>query len=272
MPPHSPPEPRSRVRSRRRPSLGRALARARRALALRGALLPLSRAADDARAARGVSDGAGARGALHGAGARARAGRALGAARRAQKTGLGGPPSRAPRSPSAAPGSSPDRWIPRRTSASTGSCWICWCWRSSSCRSSAPSRWRAQRILRFGWRTDLAHFFVSHLLVQVLALLTMAPAALLFGGIVSPRLQAWVAGRPLALQFVAGARDRGSLPVRRPPRVPRRALALALPRDPPLEPRDGLARGLAAPPRRRGRDARDHVRAALRARLRAAAP
>ena len=38
---------------------------------------------------------------------------------------------------------------------------------------------RAQRILRFGWRTDLAHFFVSHLLVQVLALLTLAPAALL---------------------------------------------------------------------------------------------
>ena len=62
---------------------------------------------------------------------------------------------------------------------------------------------RAQRILRFGWRTDLAHFFVSHLLVQVLALLTIAPAGLLFGGVVSPRLQAWVAGLPLAVQFVA---------------------------------------------------------------------
>jgi len=62
---------------------------------------------------------------------------------------------------------------------------------------------RSQRILRFGWRTDLAHFFVSHLLVQVLALLTLAPASLLFGGIVSPRLQAWVAAQPLLLQFVA---------------------------------------------------------------------
>jgi len=62
---------------------------------------------------------------------------------------------------------------------------------------------RSQRILRFGWRTDLAHFFVSHLLVQVLALLTLAPAGLLFGGIASPRLQAWVATQPLALQFVA---------------------------------------------------------------------
>jgi len=60
---------------------------------------------------------------------------------------------------------------------------------------------RAQRILRFGWRTDLAHFFVSHLLVQVLALLTLAPATLLFGGAVSPHVQAWVASRPLWLQF-----------------------------------------------------------------------
>jgi lathosterol oxidase len=61
---------------------------------------------------------------------------------------------------------------------------------------------RSQRILRFGWRTDLAHFFVSHLLVQVLALLTLAPAGLLFGGIVSARLQAQVASQPLPLQFV----------------------------------------------------------------------
>jgi lathosterol oxidase len=66
----------------------------------------------------------------------------------------------------------------------------------------AFARVRSQRILRFGWRTDLAHFFVSHLLVQVLALLTLAPAGLLFGGIVSPRLQAWVAGQPVLLQFV----------------------------------------------------------------------
>src|SRR5215813_9734905 len=43
---------------------------------------------------------------------------------------------------------------------------------------------RAQRILRAGWRTDLAHFFASHLLVQVLALLTIAPAELLLGDLV----------------------------------------------------------------------------------------
>ena len=61
---------------------------------------------------------------------------------------------------------------------------------------------RAQRILRSGWRTDLAYFFVSHLLVQVLALLTIAPAKLLFGAFVSARLQAAVAAQPLALQLL----------------------------------------------------------------------
>jgi lathosterol oxidase len=61
---------------------------------------------------------------------------------------------------------------------------------------------RGQRILRPGWRTDLAHFLASHLLVQVLALLTIAPAALLFGGLVSPSLQAAVAAQPLALQVL----------------------------------------------------------------------
>src|SRR5262245_15564766 len=59
---------------------------------------------------------------------------------------------------------------------------------------------RAQRILRAGWRTDLAHFLASHLLVQVLALLTIAPAELLLGGLVSPRLEAAVSTSPLALQ------------------------------------------------------------------------
>ncbi|HEU4430368.1 MAG TPA: sterol desaturase family protein [Myxococcota bacterium] len=61
---------------------------------------------------------------------------------------------------------------------------------------------RAQRILRAGWRTDLAHFFVSHLLVGALALLTIAPAALLLGRLVSPRFQAAVGALPLALQVV----------------------------------------------------------------------
>jgi lathosterol oxidase len=66
----------------------------------------------------------------------------------------------------------------------------------------AFARLRTQRILRFGWKTDLAHFFVSHLLVQVLALLTLAPAALLFRAFASAGVQAAVAGQPLWLQFV----------------------------------------------------------------------
>lgn len=59
---------------------------------------------------------------------------------------------------------------------------------------------RSQYIFRRGWRTDLAHFFVSHLLVQVTVLLTMAPARLLLGEAVSPELQARVSALPFALQ------------------------------------------------------------------------
>ncbi len=66
----------------------------------------------------------------------------------------------------------------------------------------AFARVSAQRILRGGWRTDLAHFLASHLLVGVLALLTIAPAQLLLGSLVSPRLQAVVAAQPLVLQVL----------------------------------------------------------------------
>jgi len=64
----------------------------------------------------------------------------------------------------------------------------------------AFARVREQRILRAGWRTDLAHFFASHLLVQVLALLTIAPAELLLGGIVPAGLHQTVSAWPLAVQ------------------------------------------------------------------------
>ena len=67
----------------------------------------------------------------------------------------------------------------------------------------AFARLKDQRIFRKGWRTDLAHFGVSHLLVQITVLLTMLPAAILFDWVVSDRLQAWVAAQPLVLQFVA---------------------------------------------------------------------
>jgi lathosterol oxidase len=60
----------------------------------------------------------------------------------------------------------------------------------------------SQPILRFGWSTDLVHFAMSHLLVQVTVVLTMLPAALFFRWAVSPRFQDLVASQPLVLQFV----------------------------------------------------------------------
>jgi len=64
----------------------------------------------------------------------------------------------------------------------------------------AFARLREQRVLRSGFATDLAHFFTSHLLVQVTVLLGMAPAALLFRGASLDGLQAAVRAQPLALQ------------------------------------------------------------------------
>ena len=44
----------------------------------------------------------------------------------------------------------------------------------------AFARLRAQPIFRFGWRTDLTHFAMSHLLLQAIVLLTLVPATVLF--------------------------------------------------------------------------------------------
>jgi lathosterol oxidase len=59
-----------------------------------------------------------------------------------------------------------------------------------------------QPIFREGWRTDLWHFGISHLLVQLIVFLTMAPAAIFFRWAVAPEVQAAVAAQPIALQFV----------------------------------------------------------------------
>jgi lathosterol oxidase len=59
-----------------------------------------------------------------------------------------------------------------------------------------------QPVFRDEWRTDLWHFGVSHLLVQLTVFLTMAPAAIFFRWAVAPELQAAVAGQPYALQLV----------------------------------------------------------------------
>jgi sterol desaturase/sphingolipid hydroxylase (fatty acid hydroxylase superfamily) len=60
-----------------------------------------------------------------------------------------------------------------------------------------------QDLLRAGWRTDLAYFFLSALLVQVTTLLTMMPAMTLFSWAASARLQAVVSSWPFFVQFVA---------------------------------------------------------------------
>lgn len=61
---------------------------------------------------------------------------------------------------------------------------------------------REQRVFRAGWRTDLAHFFVSHMAVQITVLLTMLPAALFFRWALEGSFQSAVGAQPLWLQFV----------------------------------------------------------------------
>jgi sterol desaturase/sphingolipid hydroxylase (fatty acid hydroxylase superfamily) len=57
-------------------------------------------------------------------------------------------------------------------------------------------------FFRSGWVTDSAHFFFSHLLVQVSTLLTLAPATVLFAWARSPALERAVAAQPALLQFL----------------------------------------------------------------------
>jgi sterol desaturase/sphingolipid hydroxylase (fatty acid hydroxylase superfamily) len=63
-------------------------------------------------------------------------------------------------------------------------------------------RRRDQPIFRPEWRTDLTHFAMSHLLVQVTVLLTLAPATVLFAWAVHPAVQQAVRAQPLLLQVV----------------------------------------------------------------------
>jgi sterol desaturase/sphingolipid hydroxylase (fatty acid hydroxylase superfamily) len=69
---------------------------------------------------------------------------------------------------------------------------------------------REQAVLRPGFRTDLAHFFVSHLLVGLTLVLTMAPAAALFGWALVDwehwtTLRIGVANQPVVLQILEAA-------------------------------------------------------------------
>jgi sterol desaturase/sphingolipid hydroxylase (fatty acid hydroxylase superfamily) len=59
-----------------------------------------------------------------------------------------------------------------------------------------------QTVFRRGWVTDLSHFFVSHLLVQLLAYLTLLPSTVVFAWLTGPALQERVRSQPLWLQVV----------------------------------------------------------------------
>lgn len=63
-------------------------------------------------------------------------------------------------------------------------------------------RLKEQRIFRSGWQTDLWHFFFSHLLVQVTALLILAPALVFSKYLANAELQSLVRLQPPWLQFL----------------------------------------------------------------------
>ena len=59
-----------------------------------------------------------------------------------------------------------------------------------------------QDVFRKGWAIDLTYFFVSALMVQITAYLTLQPAFVLFGWAVNPTVQQWVSSQPKWLQFL----------------------------------------------------------------------
>jgi len=63
-------------------------------------------------------------------------------------------------------------------------------------------RLAGQPIFRREWQTDLGYFAISHVMVQIIVLLTLAPAMLLFAWAARPALQTAVASQPLVVQFL----------------------------------------------------------------------
>lgn len=60
---------------------------------------------------------------------------------------------------------------------------------------------RQQNIFRRGWQTDLKHFFVSHVGVQLISFATMIPVQVFFAWAIKFDFQKTVAAQPLLLQF-----------------------------------------------------------------------
>jgi lathosterol oxidase len=61
---------------------------------------------------------------------------------------------------------------------------------------------KEQKVFRKGWWTDLAYFFSSHLVVQVLTLLTLAPAAFFFRWALDSPWQRAIGAQSAWLQFI----------------------------------------------------------------------
>lgn len=59
-----------------------------------------------------------------------------------------------------------------------------------------------QKILRAAWRTDLAYFFVSHMLVQFILIFITTFSGFVAGWAISPGLQEEVQGLPVIAQFL----------------------------------------------------------------------
>ena len=105
-----------------------------------------------------------------------------------------------------------------------------------------------QSTFRRGWRTDLAYFFMSALLLQVTTLLTMQPAMVFFQWAADPRVQTWVRNQPFVVQFLEILVLTDVAQYLDSPDVPRRTASLAFSPDPSLCRSDGLARRLAPAP------------------------
>ena len=59
-----------------------------------------------------------------------------------------------------------------------------------------------QQVFRYGWRVDLAYFFISTLLVQLTTYLTLRPAVGLFTWAIHPDVQSWISSQPYIIQFL----------------------------------------------------------------------
>ncbi len=61
---------------------------------------------------------------------------------------------------------------------------------------------REQKIFRLGWQTDLKHFFLSHVGVQLISFATLIPVQIAFAWLVEFDFQHYVRAQPLWLQFI----------------------------------------------------------------------